>query len=155
VIRDFILQQSTNKCIISDHPIWHCNLPLHRYNFKVTSVGTRHRPNTGEVKLLPCFTVYSFSAFKQRGFYYTNELIKNNSFTAEEIFDPHTLDKLRNKDNFLMTQSYSIYYGNCFTVCDLQPVSVLKMVAFEFNRNLLLKGDLSLNKESLILNIQL
>jgi hypothetical protein len=52
-----------------------------------------------------------------------------------------------------MTESYSIYYGNCFTVCDLQPVPVLKMVVFEIKRNLLLKGDVSLKKVSLILNM--
>ena len=87
-------------------------------------------------KILPCITIHSLSAFKTRGFFYTPEAIKNNSFSAEEVFDLQFLNTLRNESQYWMKEFSSIYYGTCFTICYLKKVSARKNVALQLQRNL-------------------
>ena len=87
-----------------------------KFNAKRTTIAVRYRRK--ESDLLPCFTVHSFSAFKSKGFYYTEEDIKKNSLKAEDIFDSETLQNItKNSSLYKLTEFYSIYYGTCFTIC--------------------------------------
>ncbi len=121
-------------------------MSFYRFNLKVTSIGTRHRPYHEKEKLLPCFTIHSFSSFNTKGFYYTNELIKNNSITVEDVFEPDTLKKLSKNESLFKQTHFSIYFGTCFTFCHLQKMPVWSGVWLRMRRNLKLKGGRSLKK---------
>jgi hypothetical protein len=102
-----------------------------KYNMKITTIGIRNRIYNEQEKLLPCFTIHSFTAFKKRGFYFTDDLIKANSITAEEMFDQRTIAKFKTNTTFYsMEEYYSIYYGTCFTLCYLQKLPPKQTVRY-------------------------
>ncbi len=97
-----------------------------KFNAKRTTIGVRYRGKESE--LLPCFTVQSFSAFKSKGFYYTEEDIKKNSLKAEDIFESKTLQNItKNSSLYKLTEFYSIYFGTCFTICYQKKVMALNV----------------------------
>jgi len=62
----------------------------------------------------------------------TTEAVKNNSFSAEDVFDPQFLKTLKNESLFWMKEFYSIYYGTCFTICSLEKVPARNTVGLNF-----------------------
>jgi len=95
-----------------------------KYTSKITSNGMRFRLDNATARPLHCFTIHEFSAFKTRGFYYTDEMIRANSFKMEEIFGDKSLQMLRNSTSMLtVKEHYSIFFGTCFTICLDMPLS--------------------------------
>ena len=89
-----------------------------KFSSKVTTTGIRFRFSNAEARPLPCFTIHEFSAFKTKGFYYTDEMIKDNSFRREEIFGDLSLSMFWNTlAKITVRELFSIYFGTCFTVC--------------------------------------
>ena len=95
-----------------------------KYSSKITSNGMRFRSDNATARPLHCFTIHDISGFKVRGFYYTNEMIKANSFKLEEFFGDTSLQMLRNASSMLtVKEHYSIFFGTCFTVCMDKPLA--------------------------------
>ena len=95
-----------------------------KYYSKITSIGMRFRLDNAIARPLHCFTIHDASAFRVRGFYYTNEMIKANSFKSEEFFGDTSLQMLRNASSMLtVKEHYSIFFGTCFTVCMDKPLA--------------------------------
>ena len=95
-----------------------------KYSSKITSNGMRFRLDNAIARPLHCFTIHDASAFRVRGFYYTNEMIKANSFKLEEFFGDTSLQMLRNASSMLtVKEHYSIFFGTCFTVCMDKPLA--------------------------------
>ena len=95
-----------------------------KYSSKITTNGMRFRLDNATARPLHCFTVHEFSAFKVRGFYYTDKMIKENSFTLEEIFGDTSLRMLANASSMLtVREHYSIFFGTCFTICMDMPLT--------------------------------
>ena len=95
-----------------------------KYSSKITSNGMRFRLDNDTARPLHCFTIHDLLGFKVRGFYYTNEMIKANSFRMEDIFGDTSLQMLRNASSMLtVKEHYSIFFGTCFTVCMDKPLS--------------------------------
>jgi hypothetical protein len=58
------------------------------------------------------------------GFYYTDNDIKANSFSAEEIVETEALQRIRNGSaNFTMKESYSLFLGTCLTFCHKRAIT--------------------------------
>ena len=95
-----------------------------KYYSKITSIGMRFRLDNAIARPLHCFTIHDVSAFRVSGFYYTNEMIKANSFKLEEFFGDTSLQMLRNTSSMLtVKEHYSIFFGTCFTVCMDKPLA--------------------------------
>jgi len=105
-----------------------------KYTEKTTSTSSRYSNEGAEGKSLPCFTLQIVSAFKTRGFYYKDDDIKKNSFSAEEIFDPNTLSELKNGSMFWMKEFRSIFFGSSFTICPLKMVRPREFAVFRITR---------------------
>ena len=89
-----------------------------KFSSKITTAGMRYRTSYSSARPFHCFTIHDFSAFKTKGFYYTNDMIRENSFTKEEIFGDLSLSMFQNASSMItMRELYSIYFGTCFTVC--------------------------------------
>jgi hypothetical protein len=84
------------------------------------------------------------------GFYYTNELIKDNSITVEDVFEQQTLDKLSKNESLSTQNHFSIYFGTCFTFCHLKKMPVWSGVWLRMRKNLKFKGGRSLKKVSYV-----
>ena len=89
-----------------------------KFSSKITTTGIRFRLDSSTARPFHCLTMHDFSAFKKKGFYFTNEMIMDNSFTKEEIFGDLSLSMFQNASSMItMRELYSIYFGTCFTVC--------------------------------------
>jgi hypothetical protein len=55
------------------------------------------------------------------GLYTTEEGIKANSYSAQEIFTNWTLSYIRN-ESLILKESYSLIFGTCYTLCFRKPV---------------------------------
>ena len=69
------------------------------------------------------------------GFYFTEDSIKANSYSAEEVFANFTLDLISEK-TLLIKESFSIFYGTCFTLCFAQPVKIRAFSYIKVKQNL-------------------
>ena len=105
-----------------------------KYTEKTTSTSSRYSSESVESKSLPCFTLQIVSAFKTRGFYYTDEDIRNNSFSAEDIFDPRTLSDLKIESQYWMKEYRSTFYGSSFTICPLKEVRPREFLIIRVSR---------------------
>jgi hypothetical protein len=72
---------------------------------------------------MPCVTFYALNAYKTSGFHYSKKEFLDHTFSIEEFFDQQTLDELKNKSIYTMTENLSIFYGRGYTICYLKKVS--------------------------------
>jgi hypothetical protein len=77
-----------------------------------------------------------FSTNRGNDFYFATQSYKANTFNLEDIFDGVTVKELRNKSEFEVTETQSILFGMCFTICKMRKVK-----AFEFATRLGLRTD--------------
>jgi hypothetical protein len=96
----------------------------------MTNTGIRYRTHKDQEKLLPCLTLYALPAYRSKGFYYTNRSFVENTFNIEDIFDEQTLKELRNKTLYHVTETNSLFYGRCFTICHLKQVRIWPIKIF-------------------------
>ena len=89
----------------------------------MTNTGIRYRTHKDKEKLLPCLTLYALPAYRHHGFYYTEAMFVNNTFNIEDIFDKETLRDLKNNSLFHVIETYSLFYGRCFTICYLKQAT--------------------------------
>lgn len=73
---------------------------------------------------MPCLTLYALNAYKTSGFHYSKKEFLENTFNIEDFFDQQTLDELKNKSIFAMTENLSIFYGRGYTICYLKKVPI-------------------------------
>ena len=113
-----------------------------KFSSKITTTGIRFRLDSSTARPFHCLTMHDFSAFKKKGFYYTNEMIRDNSFTKEEIFGDLSLSMFQNASSMItMRELYSIYFGTCFKgssgflfTCVVKSFSLfLKLIHFQSN----------------------
>ncbi len=72
----------------------------------------------------------------KRDFYYNAQSIKENSFSAEDIFPPETLMNFKNQSLFFIKEFQSIFFGSCYTICYLKKISQMKYFSIKLKRNL-------------------
>ena len=77
-----------------------------KYQKNITSIGTRFTIEDPQHSL-PYLTICPMPGFRQKGFYYTRESFKNNTFNLEDIFDDKTTKHLKNEVYIL------IFFINC------------------------------------------
>ena len=95
-----------------------------KYSSKITTTGIRFRLDNANPRPLHCFTIHDFTAFKTKGFYYTNDMIRQNSFTREDIFGVTSHSMFKNASQMItILELQSIYFGTCFTVCINRPLA--------------------------------
>ena len=77
-----------------------------------------------EELMAPIITLCPGPAWKSPGPFLSEEKFLENTFSWEEIFHPQTLTLLRNEALFEIRETYSSYYGMCFTFRKLTPEKV-------------------------------
>ena len=77
-----------------------------------------------EKLLAPTITFCPGPAWKSAGPFLSEEMFLENKYTWEEIFHPKTLATLRNQSLYNIKDTYSSYYGGCFTIQKLTPEKV-------------------------------
>ncbi len=75
--------------------------------------------NHDEGLLPPVITICPGTAWKYPGPFINDKALKDATYSWEEIFHPQTLSKLRNKSFFNLSETFSSYYGLCFTLQNL------------------------------------
>ena len=64
----------------------------------------------------PVLTICPGPGFKSSGPFMNKEHLLNVSYSAEELFHPNTLTKLRNTSLYNFKEQYSSYYGLCYVM---------------------------------------
>lgn len=77
----------------------------------------------------PTITICPVPAYKGDGPFLNNITLKENSYAWEEIFHPQTLERLNNSTFSKIKQSFTGYYGRCFTI---QKLSAEKVADYSF-----------------------
>ena len=72
----------------------------------------------------PVLTLCPAQAWKKPAPFINATEFQNATFSWEEIFHPETLKNLRNKSRFHIIETYSSYYGLCFTMQKLYKEKV-------------------------------
>ena len=73
-------------------------------------------------KLLPCLTFCPVPSFKSTELSLNSESFRKNSYTMDDIFDKVTTTFLANKTEFSVTETESVVFGICITICILRKV---------------------------------
>ena len=111
-----------------------------KFDRKTTNTGSRIRFWKNKNKTLPCMTICPMPGFKKKGFFYSEKLLKENSFSLEEIFSPNTSSLFKNSSTFSIKYTTSQQLGQCITVCYMIPFPPkLSPLIFGINQNLDLK----------------
>ena len=59
---------------------------------------------------------------RSKGFYYTRQKFIENTFNIDDVFDKDTMEELKNETLYEVTETNSLFYGRCFTICHLKKV---------------------------------
>ena len=70
----------------------------------------------------------SYNTFEQvRGLHYTRQMMMNNTFEPEDIFDNKTLNRFRNTPQIDLKEVDTLFLGRCYTVCNGKMLGVKKV----------------------------
>ena len=97
---------------------------------KTTSIGIRFRDDQVTSKKFPCLTFCPWPAFRKRGFYYNDKMLKENTFDLEDVFQNTTVVELNNKTLYDVKELKNYMTGRCFIVCPLRKYSKVEPVTF-------------------------
>jgi hypothetical protein len=92
-----------------------------KYERKITNTGNRIRFWKEENKTLPCMTLCPMPAFKKKGFFYSEKLMRENSYTLEDVFSKETVTAFNDISKFTIKNTSSQLLGHCFTLCYRTP----------------------------------
>ena len=67
---------------------------------------------------------------RSKGFFFTPETYREKTFNIEDVFDNETLVELRNSSLYHVTETNSLFYGRCFTICYLKKVDTATKMSF-------------------------
>ena len=92
----------------------------------ITATGSNYIGNADGKKSLPCFSFYPYRAFKGPGFHWSSSLFNQNTFQLEDLFEKSTLKNIQNGSLYWVGETYSVFYGRCFTICYMKVCSIFK-----------------------------
>ena len=95
-------------------------------------------------KNLPCLTACPWEAFKQKGFYFTEENYLKRTFELDEIFilkDEYY--DLTNRSMFYIEEIRSVLHGRCYMICPKNLKKKLDPVLINIRKQLDLTGLLT------------
>ena len=101
---------------------------------KTTSTGVRLRDDEIEKKKLPCFSFCPWPAFKRSGFYFNNNLLRENTYAIEDFFTNETLSDISNSSKYLVREVKSYLIGRCFTVCHLEEIKLERGILLQLKK---------------------
>jgi hypothetical protein len=110
-----------------------------KYSDKITSMGSSYKDQDVESKLLPCLTFCPWTAFKEEGFYFDNDMFLRNSFEKEELFSNVT--QFSNKSLFLFQEIKGIFIGRCYMLCYLKEVIEMDRIYFGLMKKTGITGE--------------
>lgn len=108
---------------------------LQKFKNKITTTGTKIRPPSSEKKKLPCITICAWSAFRKRGFYFTNKDYIENTYDIADFFADQTLQNITNKTTHSYKEVPTIYHGRCYKICSFEEQPLGTFIIWELKNN--------------------
>jgi len=87
-----------------------------KFTSKMTSTGVTFEGESETKKQLPYFTFCPWPVYRNKGFHFSKEDFKKNTFEKEDLFHPYFLANIRNGSKTTIKEVWSIHYGRCFTL---------------------------------------
>jgi hypothetical protein len=94
-----------------------------KFSHKTAHTGIRFIRNPEESKVLPCVSFCTKEGFKRKGYFSNQSSFLENSYSAEEIFHPSSMNDFKNVSRFVVKATNILIAGRCYTVCSLEPAN--------------------------------